>query len=630
MNLDNLHIEPDNSYHQPSTDPTSGIKAIVVVMTVLFMVFTSVLAIFFYDKKQKEGDVINASNAGNINQGLVVATPTPTPIPAMSDMQNPLLYPATASCVATIGVIDDSLSPSSRGITQSVFGTEAIGTLSSFSRANPIQFYDPLYYAAVPGIFTFRGNNFRNCATFGYVSGVQGAPTLTQAWEFSGIGTRLASTMNFEWSGVAWTGQPLVIEWSAAERATMNLYPEKASKEGLTEVIVAALDGKIYFFDIDDGSFTRDPIDVGCSIKGTPALDPRGYPLIYVGQCDDNASDDNFGLYIYSLIDGQELYHCSGLDSRAYRANWGAFDSSPIIDAATDTLIWPGENGIIYTFTLNTQYVAGTGTISVNPEMVGYVYIYNDSQGAYMGIESSISVYGGYGYFVDNAHNLNCIDLNTMQMVWTFKLGDDSDLTPAIEEENGVPYLYVGTEVDEQGEVVGEYNGAAYIYKINGLTGEIVWQTSVPCYTYNGESSDSDQTGGCLGNPVIGKRRLSNLVFFSFSMTNGLTSGNRIVAFNKETGIEEWSYNMNIYSYSSPIDCYDEEGNGYIIIADSIGQIHIIDGATGTGSAIQISRLTGTSQETTSGIIFDASPVIFGNTLIIGSKSGSVFAVTIG
>ena len=67
MNLDNLHIEPDNSYHQPSTDPTSGIKAIVVVMTVLFMVFTSVLAIFFYDKKQKEGDVINASNAGNTN-----------------------------------------------------------------------------------------------------------------------------------------------------------------------------------------------------------------------------------------------------------------------------------------------------------------------------------------------------------------------------------------------------------------------------------------------------------------------------------------------------------------------------------------------------------------------------------
>lgn len=627
MNRKEQFIEPDNSYYRPSTDSTSGTMTIVVIMTILFVVLTAVLAIFFFTKSDGDDLLEGSPNQTNALY-IAAATPTPTPIPDISLTQNPILYPASATCTATISEVTDEADPLTYGITQTVLGSEAVGTISDYNRANPIHFNDPLYYGQVSGILTFRGNNFRNCSSFGYVNISEG--TLTQVWEYSGIGSLLSSTYSFEWSGVAWTGQPLVVSWGASERAAMNLYPEKASKTDLVEVIVAGLDGKIYFFDLDDGSFTRDPIDVGYSIKGTPAVDPRGYPLLYVGQCDDNSADDDFGMYIYSLIDGSELYYCSGVDDRAYRSNWGAFDSSPIVDATTDTLIWPGENGIIYTFTLNTQYVVGSGNIQVNPEMIGYKYIYADGQGAYMGVESSIAVYGGYGYFVDNAHNLNCLDLNTMQMVWTFKLGDDSDITPTIEEEAGIPYIYVGTEVDDQNGT-GESIGASYIYKINGLSGEQVWQTSATCYTYNGDSSDTDQSGGCFGNPIIGKRNMSNLVIFSFSMTNGVTSGNRIVAYDKETGIEVWSYDMNIYSYSSPVDCYDENGNGYIVIADSLGQIHLVNGQTGERiTYIQMSRLTGTSEETTSGIIFDASPVIYGNMLIIGSKSGSIFAVRIG
>ena len=88
---------------------------------------------------------------------------------------------------------------------------------------------------------------------------------------------------------------------------------------------------------------------------------------------------------------------------------------------------------------------------------------------------------------------------------------------------------------------------------------------------------------------------------------------------------------MNIYSYSSPVDCYDENGNAYIVIGDSLGQIHLVNGLNGERiTYIQTSRFIGTENETTSGIIFEASPAVYGNMMIIGTKSGSVFGVNIG
>ena len=148
----------------------------------------------------------------------------------------------------------------------------------------------------------------------------------------------------------------------------MNLFPEKKAKENLVEVIYATLDGNIYFYDLDDGSFTRNSINVGMNFKGAGALDPRGYPLMYVG------SGDSIGskvprMYVISLIDGSILYERSGNDAFSQR-DWTAFDSSPLVDKETDTLIWPGENGILYTIKLNTVYDQSAGTITVAPEEI--------------------------------------------------------------------------------------------------------------------------------------------------------------------------------------------------------------------------------------------------------------------
>ena len=623
MKHDEQYIEPNNNFYKPSRDPNEGTVTLVVVITLLVVCLTGVLAAVYFKKATAKETIANIDTTDQSGY-ISVASPTPTPIPPITDYQNPILYPGLASVVINKDLaIDTQCLPSARRINQTIMvnGTIIEG---EYNRENPIYMADPVFYGSIPGIFTYRGNNFRNCASFGYTNLYRGA--LTQRWEFADVGKLLASTLNFEWSGVRWTGQPLVVEWPAEVRQNMDMYDTAKQQLTLTEVIVAALDGKIYFFNLQNGEPTRDPIDVGASIKGTPALDPRGYPLLYVGQTDNNGGTV-FGMYIYSLLDGMLLYSYDGSDDGAYRSNWNAFDSSPIINGDTDTLIWPCENGIIYTFDLNTAYVGSA--IYVSPSVTGYKYMFDDNVGSHMGVESSIAVYGNYGYFMDNTMNLCCLDLNTLQMVWTKVLGDDSDITPVVNEENGIPYVYIGTEVDNQGGT-GEYCGAAYIYKVNGLTGETVWQSSEPCYTFNGESSDSDQSGGCFGNPVMGKGTISNLIIFSFSMTNGLASGNKLVAYDKDLGTVVWEYNMNIYSYSSPVDFYDSEGHAYLIICDSIGQVHMVDAETGERiTYIQTKRNLGKSDETSSGICIEASPIVYEGMLVVGTTSGSIFGIAV-
>ena len=630
MQRGDQYIEPDNSYYRPSRDPNEGTMTLVVVITLLFVCLTGVLAAVYFKKattKETLANIDTTDQSGYIS----IASPTPTPIPPITDYQNPILYPGLASVRINKELeIDKSANPAARGITQTVMVNRQF-LEGDYNRENPIYMPDPVMYGSIPGIFTYRGNNFRNCASFGYTNIYRGS--LTQRWEFRGIGKKLASTQNFEWSGVKWTGQPLVAVWPASIRQNMNLNDTAKNQLELREVIIAALDGKIYFFNLLNGEQTREPINVGASVKGTPALDPRGYPIIYVGQTDNNGGT-NFGMYVYSLLDGSLLYMYDGSDDGAYRSNWNAFDSSPIVNGDTDTLIWPCENGYIYTFDLHTNYTPGAATISMSPVVTGYKYMFNDNVGSRMGVESSIAVYGNYGYFMDNTQNLCCLDLNTLKMVWTQVLGDDSDITPMINEENGIPYVYIGTEVDNQNGL-GESCGAAYIYKINGLTGKIEWQNSEPCYTFNGESSDSDQSGGCFGNPIMGKGKISNLVIFSFSMTSGLASGNKIIAFDKDLGTKVWEYKMNIYSYSSPVDFYDSEGNAYIIICDSIGQIHMIRAEAGIEDKerrityIQTKRNLGQVDQTSKGICIEASPIVYEGVLVVGTTSGSIFGIGI-
>ena len=627
------YVRYDNQFHRPRRrKPDNGLRFMVGLTAVLVVAVVVLLLVSLFKKNPDETKVSLSSSTpplssdnSELTSGIVIATPTPTPQANRQPYQNEVLFPATAKMNVTIGQPVSDVSLSTRGLSQDIYNGDT--KMSQFNRDPKILFTDPLHYQTVPGILTFRGNNFRNSASWGTVTVESGV--LEQVWEYRNIGSMPSSAWSFSWTGTGWTGQPLAIQWEWDVQQKMNMYPEKRIKQGLTEIIQAAMDGKVYFFDLDDGTPTRDPIKVGATIKGTPAVDPRGYPILYVGQGDNNGADGKFGFRIYSLIDGSLLHFQTGKDSRAHRTNWGACDSSPIVNAASDTLIYPSENGLIYTLKLNAFYDKQSGLLSIKPETIAYRYLLNGISGGSIGVESSMSVYDHYGFFADNSGNLYCVDLNTLQMVWAKQLDDDSDVTPVLEEENGRVYLYVGTEVDWQ-KSEADYMGASYTYKIDAMTGEEVWQTSQSCWTHNGATSGDDINGGMLGTPIVGKKSISDLVIFSYCMTKGLYSGNRLVAYNKLTGEQVWAYEMNLYSWSSPVDCYDAEGNAYIVMCDSGGQIHLVNGQTGERiTYLQTIRNKGTSNEVKTGLNMESSPIVVGDIIIIGSRSGSVFGVKI-
>ncbi|HAL74373.1 MAG TPA: pyrrolo-quinoline quinone [Clostridiales bacterium] len=559
-----------------------------------------------------------APTTGPVATATPTASPTPTPPPANL---NPQLLPDLDLIVQSPGTPADGCSPAQRGIVTTIFDQQ-YNVLGSFNRTDPLSLLNPLHFNKIAGVLTFRGNNFRNAPTFGLVNLAD--KKLTQSWQF-GIGSLPSSSWSFNWTGTGWTGQPLLVQWDDDIRQLMNINAEKKAKAGLIEVIYATLDGKIYFFDIDDGQPTRHPINIGAPIKGTPTVDPRGYPILYVGQGDENTNVDSIGFRIFNLIDQSLLLYRKTADANSFRKSWGACDSSPMIDGAADTLIYPNENGLIYTAKLNTAFNRQTGELSINPVFTIYRYKMTDMEN--FGIESSMAIYDHLGFFADNSGILNCVDLNSLQPVWSRRLLDDSDVTPVLEQTGETVALYCGTEVDWQKNIIGNYEGEAVIYKIDAMTGEMLWQNSHSCWTKNAANYGDDINGGIMGTPVSGKMGMSDLVIFSFSMTTGIYSGNSVVAYDKETGDMVWEYKMANYSWSSPVDVYDQDGHGYILIPDSQGILHLIDGAN--GEKLATLQLTKADRETAAGNI-ESSCAVFGDRLVIGTRGNFIIGVKLG
>lgn len=475
-------------------------------------------------------------------------------------------------------------------------------TVESYTREDPISFGDGSEYFALPGIATFRGNNYRNNSTYGTVNVTE--KQLTKVW------SRPIGAFN-GWSGSGWTGQPLIVQWDEETKQIMNLYDDKKAKEDLVEVIYATLDGYIYFYDLEDGTSTRDRIYMGANFKGAGAVDPRGYPLLYVGSgiyVDGVAPR----MYVVSLITGKVLYQYGQNDGYALRA-WSAFDSSPLVDAETDTLIWPGENGVLYTIKLNTAYDKEAGTIEINPDKpVKTRYRDKYSKNRYVGYEDSVVIVDHWLYVADNAGMFYCVDLNTMELVWAQDTKDDNNSSPVFEwDDEGNGYIYTAPSLHWTKN--GSSKGTVSVYKLDAATGEIVWETPFDCTTV------TDLSGGVQATPVLGREGtpLEGLIIYAIARCPSTYRG-KLVALSTETGEIVWEASTGNYAWSSPTAIYSDDGKAYIFVCDIDGDGKLYDGSTGE-------RLATISFGST----VEASPVVFNDMMIIGSRAGRAFGVKI-
>lgn len=450
-------------------------------------------------------------------------------------------------------------------------------------------------YSFIEGVLTFRGDNLRTSPAFGKADIKD--KKLKQQWYME--------TSSSTWGGGAgWTGQPSIIRWPEDVKAMMNIKPEYKAKKDFVEVVYASLDGNVYFLDLYTGKRTREPIKVYNPIKGSVALDPRGYPLLYVGQ--GISEKGKIGYRIFNLINGEEMYFINGLDSKAYR-QWGAFDSSPIIDKNKDIMILCGENGLVYNIKLNTKFDKANKKVSINPEIIKYRY--KISGNGHQGIENSVSAYRNLAYFADNGGSIQCLNLQKMKPLWTFNGGDDTDATITIDIKDNVPYIYTANEVDKQGT-----RGKAYLRKINGLNGKVIFEKPYEAMSLLG---NSPVNGGVLATNVIGKNTINDLVIFNVARYKKFNSG-LLVALNKETGKEVWKFEMPNYCWSSPVDVYDPSGKAYLIQGDSIGNLYLIEGKTGV--VLDTINL---------GSNIESSPAVFNDTLVLATRGGKVFGVKI-
>ena len=124
---------------------------------------------------------------------------------------------------------------------------------------------------------TFGGNSYRDTFTYGIASVSE--KRLRQQWTktIGAIGT---------WSGTGWTGQPLIVQWPAETVAVMNVAQSYKDAGAPLDRSNLPRDGRLYLLSSiwNTGAATRDPINTGIVQKGTACVDPRGYPLLFVGQ----------------------------------------------------------------------------------------------------------------------------------------------------------------------------------------------------------------------------------------------------------------------------------------------------------------------------------------------------------
>lgn len=463
----------------------------------------------------------------------------------------------------------------------SVFDTVHSGELSDYNNL----------YADASGYFTFRGGPMRD-ADFG--GRVKGRPTrIEQVWKYiTQVDNTVSSTGSWG-GGTGWTGQPLYIEWSdTVMKRFRRESPALTADFSKREIIVASLCGYLYFLNYETGTESRVPYNIGNPVKGTASLDPTLNGNLYVGHGIPNAQP--IGQNVFNLFSHERTYIFPGQDNHPWR-HWYAFDSSPVVVGGF--LFWPGENGMIYKYRVTAE-----GQVTLHTTLR---YRTKGSYGA-AGVENSLCVYKNYGFFGDNHGNVICINLNTMEPIWRYDNHDDIDGSIVCQLEDEVPYLYTGCEVDRQGLA-----GLCHFVKLNGLTGELVWEQQIPTQKLNLNGKHFD--GGLYCTPLLGHGDCEGMIFANICQRDN-SSKAEFTAFSTKTGEVLYRTALKYFSWTSPVAFYNERNQMFVFTGDSNGNAYLIEAKS--GEILFSDRMVNN---------FESSPVVVGNEFVVGSRGQEIY-----
>lgn len=499
-----------------------------------------------------------------------------------------------------LGIVGCSQPPLARSTIRDEPRAQSAKQKPSTAWSPPDDFRIPINREVV-GVTCFRGNPQRNYVGEGPI------PTgnVQVLWR-----APIGRVSTGHWAGVGWTGQPLIVAWPKETRRWMNFLRPPGPE---LEVIVGALDGQVHFYDAATGKPSRRPLKMPYDypIKGSVTLDPRGYPILFVG-CGVDVGVP--GYRAFSLLDYRELFCLKAKDSAAPR-KWPGSDSNALV--LRDTLFLPCENGLLYRVKLNSAWDTSNGKLGVRPQVTKIPV-------SKAGMESSMAVWGDYGYVADNVGAIRRIALDEPSRFQVIaETGDDTDST-CVFGPNG--RFYVGREVDR---LAGK-GSTGKLFCIDAGTGKVLWQWSFSAGSIAGGNGRNPINGGILSTPAICPE--TGMVYVTTCHHPRVGQG-FLAAVDAESGRARWTVKLRGFAWSSPIVApvsgrgvergVDTSGPAMAVLAcDSTGAVFIRDART--GKSLLTDSKGKTLRHLALGANVESSPIVWKGKVYVGVRGGAL------
>lgn len=442
--------------------------------------------------------------------------------------------------------------------------------------ADPAGFLRPYPNAALEGLLTFRGNPSRSYYGKGPVP--RTAPQILHRFPDQPMcksSENLGETK--VWCGMGWTGQPVIAE-----------------REDRRWAIFGGYDGHVHFMDAITGERILPDVPTGDLIKGTPTMDPDGYPLVYSG-----SRDNLLRAIAIDRPDAAEVLW--SLDSESVPPNlWNDdWDSSPIV--LGDYLVEGSESSRFWVIKLNRSYDPLTGLVRVNPKVVFTTPVWDQEVLAANGdeqasVESSVAIYKDTAYFGTSAGLIWGFDLSPLRrgglpkQVFRLYTAADNDPTVVVDDKG---MLYVAGEFDRDLPRAREVGQLAKINPHNAAN-PVVWTFT----------ETTELHSGIYGSPAI----VGDTVIVS-------SDGGRLTALNRDNGAVLWQITLRGPLWGSPVIV-----DKVLLIGDCNGFFHAFDVSNPVVAPPELWSVE-------LGGCIEATPAVWDGRIYIGTRAGHLFVL---